>query len=178
MLDRGALVMLVLLALVVLGAVGHRFVHGVAVASHEGPLSMGGTDQHGEICLPPSADGQYTYAFDPVVNTTGSPMMISAVRLVAADHARAAEVYLVPIRNTTLMGAQYNWPPDHDEHSTFEDRVSLPTVLAPHTEMSLLIHLDATVPAEVPAVEVSYVDQGHPLRVRNSTSLVIRDRCF
>lgn len=145
-------------------------------APHNGPLSLGGDT--GTICMPAAPSGQYTDGFDAVQNTTDASIQVTGIRLVGAQHATMHGGYLAPIINTTLIGALPGWPPTGGTLPTFSAKKAVPAQIAAGQSANLVIHLSATPPATVQAVEVTYISDGEAFRVRNSTTLIIQPKCM
>jgi hypothetical protein len=76
----------------------------------DGPLAFGGAV--GELCLPATAAGRYTFGFDAVANRSPrSDLRIDRVRLVGSRGIPLREAYLMDIADTTLIGTDTQWPP-------------------------------------------------------------------
>lgn len=158
---------------VLLGCTGCAGVPGVGSGGDE--LTLGGDS--GVLCLPVAEGGEYTYAFDSVQNTTDETIKVTKVTLVGAKNASAHGGYLAPILDNTIIGAMPGWPPEGDP-AAFEQKKAMPTDVLARQSANLVVHLSATGPADVKAVEVTYTADGDEKTVRNSTELQIRDACF
>jgi hypothetical protein len=76
----------------------------------DGQLAFGGAV--GELCLPATAAGRYTFGFDAVANR--SPALGPADRPRSPRGSRGItlrEAYLMDIADTTLIGTDTDWPP-------------------------------------------------------------------
>lgn len=146
-----------------------------ADAPHDGPLRLGG--EQGTLCIPAGPTGEYTLGLDAVQNSTKADIEVDRVRLIGADNATMVAGYLAPILDNTLMGAIPGWPPQGGATPAFEQKKNVPTTISAGKDANLIIHVKATAPAAIKAVEVTYTSDGKPMRVQNTTSLTIRDTC-
>lgn len=146
-----------------------------ATAPHDGPLSLGGGQ--GTLCLPAGTTRDYTLGGDGVRNTTSADIQVTKITLIDATNATMIGGYLAPIRNNTLVGTFPGWPPIDTDTTAFDAKQSIPTVVPSRDTMNLLVHIQATAPAKVGAVEVTYVSDGKRWRVRNTTALEIEKAC-
>jgi hypothetical protein len=115
--------------------------------------------------------------FDAVRNGTGSDIQVDQVRLIGADGATLVGGYLAPIRNRTLLGAIPGWPPAGTDLAAFNAKRPVPTLVTANDEANLLVHVRATAPAKIAAVEVTYTSDGKKWRVQNTTALEIEKAC-
>lgn len=96
----------------VVGAVGCILVSSCGSGSGEdaGPLAFGGAV--GELCLPATAAGQYTFGFDTVANRSSNAVLrIERVGLVESRGITLRGAYVMDIADTTLIGTDTRWPP-------------------------------------------------------------------
>lgn len=145
------------------------------MAPHDGALRLGG--EKGSICIPPGSGDDYAIGIDAVQNGTAADIQVKQVRLIGAKNVRLIDGYLAPIVDQTLVGAMPGWPPSSAAPAVFEKKAVVPTSLPANGEANLLVHVNATVPAQVDAVEVTYVSDGKTLRVRNTTMFAIEKVC-
>lgn len=145
------------------------------LAGHDGPLKLGG-DQ-GTVCMLPSGNGQYTFAQDVVENSTDDDIRIDSIALVGAKNAAIVGGFIAPFDDLTTIGIYRSWPPQNPS-AAFEQKRSAPTMISPGKSENVVVHLSATDPAEVEAIEVAYTHDGKVNRVRNSTAIQVRDDCL
>jgi hypothetical protein len=139
-------------------------------------LRLGG--EQGSLCVPgPAASQDWTYGYDAVGNSTGETITIDRVVLVGAKNVTLQGGYLTPIVDRTLIGVRQGWA-DPATGAPSGTGSALPTRLSPGETANLVIHLTATAPADLQAVEVTYEHRGRKSRVRNSTALQVRTACF
>jgi hypothetical protein len=139
-------------------------------------LRLGG--EQGSLCVPgPAASQDWTYGYDAVGNSTGETITIDRVVLVGAKNVTLQGGYLTPIVDRTLIGVRQGWA-DPATGAPSGTGSALPTRLSPGETANLVIHLTATAPADLQAVEVTYEHRGRKFRVRNSTALQVRAACF
>ena len=146
-----------------------------ADAPHDGPLRFGG--EPGTLCLTAGSATDFTLAFDAARNSTKAEITVDQVRLVDAHDATMVAAYLAPIIDLTLIGVMRGWPPQEGSSRAFEQRKPVPATVAARSDANVVVHIRARPPADVKAVELTYTSDGRHLRVRNSTSFMIRDKC-
>jgi hypothetical protein len=173
-LPRRNLAILVSVAALLVGAVGCTD-EEPADAPHDGPLRLGG--EMGTLCIPAGSSTEFTLGLDAVQNSTKADINVDRVRLIGADNATMVDGYLAPILGHTLIGAIPGWPPKEGATAAFDQKKTVPTTISAGKDANLVVHVKATAPAEIKAVEVTYTSDGKPMRVQSTTSLTIRDTC-
>ena len=131
----------------------------------------------GTLCIPAGSSTEFTLGLDAVQNSTKADITVDSVRLIGADNATMVDGYLAPILDNTLIGAIPGWPPRQGATAAFDQKKTVPTTISAGKDANLVVHVKATAPAQIKAVEVTYTSDGKPLRVQNTTSLTIRNTC-
>ncbi|WP_157635327.1 hypothetical protein [Nostocoides japonicum] len=93
------------------------------------------------------------------------------------QNASSEGAFLAPVVDNTLIGLEYGWPPPVVAPGSWDKKLPLPAAIKPGETRNLVLHIKATTPATIDALELTYAYQGKELRVRNSTIAQIRVKC-
>ena len=154
---------------------------GTGSGEDAGPLAFGGAV--GELCLPATAAGQYTFGFDTVANRSPrSDLRIDRVGLVESRGITLREAYVMDIANTTLIGTDTRWPPSAATGSpVWETRVAAQGAVLPpggKPPKNLVLHLQADGATRgFQAVSIRYTVDGKRYVHATKVAVVVRAKC-
>lgn len=145
----------------------------------DGQLAAGG--DAGQLCLPSSTNGEYTFGNQPLTNNGAEPVTIRSVNLLGAQDVDIVDALLVPV-GSTLLGSTRGWPPAPDRLPQDLDWTSrLPaagTAIPAGQVRNLVLHLRTRGDSQFDAVEVAYSDASGDRALASSTTKVrFRTQC-